>query len=267
MLGKALRRRKPPGSLTASCSRDVNVTAAVGGSACNPPHLRDPGQGGPATAGFHAGRYRNEEDKFRPDSRATTAELASSSRGAMPSSATGIDGGASADTAPTRHGPRRRHVQHRAALTVEVTIVSFDPQMHRDGRQQMLPRPPTNTTCQPTCSDMNQVTRRGSNFHNLAVDVSDSDRRVEFYDGNHARAWRCAASAALARRRHLGDACQHLSQPMPARSRRRIVAATGPARHCSCGSTDTGRQSPPVRRHSHARAYVLGRDRPRPKVR
>lgn len=32
--------------------------------------------------------------------------------------------------------------------------------------------------------DMNQVTRRGSNFHNL-VDVGDADRRVDFYDGGN----------------------------------------------------------------------------------
>jgi hypothetical protein len=158
---------------------DVNVTAPSA-TAPQPPYLRDPGQGGSLRNGFH-GRYRNEEDKFVQQP-CNTTRLASSAGGTCLVGYR-LDGGAA------RYGTNCDMgldvvMYNTGGLTVEADIVSFDPQkvtaMGAHSKCRIVPYKYYDAT---DFQDMNQVTRRGSNFHNL-VDVSDSDRRVEFYDGN-----------------------------------------------------------------------------------
>ncbi len=159
---------------------DVNVTAPSA-TAPQPPYLLDPGKGGSLRNGFH-GRYRNEEDKFVQQP-CNTTRLASSAGGTCLVGYR-LDGGAA------RYGTNCDMgldvvMYNTGGLAVEADIVSFDPQkvtaMGAHSKCRIVPYSGYDAT---DFQDMNQVTRRGSNFHNL-VDVSDTDRRVEFYDGNN----------------------------------------------------------------------------------
>jgi hypothetical protein len=159
---------------------DVNVTAPSA-TAPQPPYLRDPGKGGSLRNGFH-GRYRNEEDKFVQQPCGTT-RLSAATGGGTCLVGYRLDGGAA------RYGTSCDMgldvVMYSAgSLAIEADIVSFDPQkvtaMGAHSRCRIIPYKGYDET---DFQDMNQVTRRGSNFHNL-VDVSDSERRVEFHDAN-----------------------------------------------------------------------------------
>ncbi len=176
MLGWAGIAAAQTGAMTVP---DVNVTAPSA-TAPQPPYLLDPGKGGSLRNGFH-GRYRNEEDKFVQQPCGTTR--LSSSAGGTCLVGYRLDGGAA------RYGTNCDMgldvVMYSAgSLAIEADIVSFDPQkvtaMGAHSRCRIIPYKYYDET---DFQDMNQVTRRGSNFHSL-VDASETERRVEFYDGN-----------------------------------------------------------------------------------
>jgi len=159
---------------------DVNVTAPSA-TAPQPPYLQDPGKRGSLRNGFN-GRYRNEEDKFVQQPCGTTR--LSSAGGGTCLVGYRLDGGVARYGSSCDMG--LDVVMYNAGpLAVEADIVSFDPQkvsaLGAHSKCRIVPYSGYDAT---DFQDMNQVTRRGSNFHNL-VDVSDTDRRVEFYDGNN----------------------------------------------------------------------------------
>ena len=160
---------------------DVNVTAPSA-TAPQPPYLQNPGNGGSLRNPFN-GRYRNEEEKFVQQPCGTT-RLSAAAGGGTCLVGYRLDGG------EARYGSSCDMgldvVMYNAGpLAVEADIVSFDPQkvsaLGAHSKCRIVPYSGYDAT---DFQDMNQVTRRGSNFHNL-VDASDTDRRIEFYDGSN----------------------------------------------------------------------------------
>jgi hypothetical protein len=163
------------------------VTVSVPAIPISPPYLRDPGtayQRNPYT-----GRYRVEEDKFREVPCAAT-RIASAAGGKclqgyrlLPGATdqiTNPKGGSNCDLALDV-------VMYSVGnLSIEADTLIFDPyKLTAIGHQ-------TSQFCyvngnpgygQEDFQDMNQVTRRGTNWRNLVGD--GNDKSIEFSDGSH----------------------------------------------------------------------------------
>jgi hypothetical protein len=164
-----------------------NVTVTAPAVPVEPPYLRNPGtthQRNP-----YNGRYRVEEDKFR-EVPCTATRIASSNGGkclqgyrlipALTQQITNPKGGDNCDLALDVV------VYSAGNLSIEADTLIFDPyKLTAIGHQ-------TSQFCYVNGNtgydledfrDMNQVTRRGSNWRNLVGD--GNDKSIEFSDGPH----------------------------------------------------------------------------------
>ena len=168
---------------------DVTVTAP--GPANTPPYLRD--QSNSYGRNPYMGRFRVEEDKFKPVPCTATRVSATADGGTClqgykltPSGQmSGINSYRACDLSPDVT------MFENARVTVEADLLIFDPyRVKGDG--------PVSSRCSvrgylnydaDDFQDMNQVTRRGTNFRNL-VGAGD-DKSIEFDDGSrHCKAIR-----------------------------------------------------------------------------
>jgi len=158
---------------------DVTVTAPATPLTV-PPYLQNPGQGGSLRNPVF-GRYRNEEDKFVQQPCGTT-RLSSAIAGGTCLVGYRLDAGQMRTTNSCDTG--LDVVMYNAGnVAVEADILSFDPQKVTAVGAVKCRLIPYKYYAEVDFQDMNKVTRRGSNFHNLA-DPNDLERSIEFYDGN-----------------------------------------------------------------------------------
>jgi len=164
-----------------------NVTVTAPAVPVPPPYLRDPGKAFQRNP--YNGRYRVEEDKF-PEVSCTTTRLASSSGGkcllgyrlipALTQQITNPKGGDNCDLALDVV------VYSIGNLSIEADTLIFDPyKLTAIGHQ-------TSQFCYVSGNpgygpedfqDMNQVTRRGTNWRNLIS--NGEEKSIEFSDGPH----------------------------------------------------------------------------------
>jgi hypothetical protein len=155
-----------------------------------PPYLRD--EGSAYARNPYAGRYRVEEDKF-PEVPCATTRIASVTGGkclegyrlitAATDQITNPKGGSNCDIAldVTVYNAGQLAVEADTTITdpYKVTAIGFHSQYcYVNGHPEYN---------QEDFRDMNQVTRRGTNWHNLSGD--GEDKSIEFADGPH----RCIA--------------------------------------------------------------------------
>jgi len=168
-----------------------NVTVTAPAPPVEPPYLRDPGKAYQRNP--YNGRYRVEEDKFR-EVPCTATRIASAAGGkclqgyrlipAQTQQIVNPKGGDNCDLALDVV------VYSVGNSSIEADTLIFDPyKLTAIGHQ-------TSQFCyvngntgydQEDFRDMNQVTRRGTNWHNLVGD--GEDKSIEFSDGQH----NCAA--------------------------------------------------------------------------
>jgi hypothetical protein len=164
-----------------------NVTVTAPAVPVEPPYLRNPGTAYQRNP--YNGRYRVEEDKFR-EVPCTATRIASSNGGkclqgyrlipALTQQITNPKGGDNCDLALDVV------VYSAGNLSIEADTLIFDPyKLTAIGHQ-------TSQFCYVNGNtgydledfrDMNQVTRRGSNWRNLVGD--GNDKSIEFSDGPH----------------------------------------------------------------------------------
>ena len=181
------------GSAAGACAQQAeqlslpNVTVTAPVVPVEPPYLRNPGTA--YQRNLYNGRYRVEEDKFR-EVPCTATRIASANGGkclqgyrlipALTQQITNPKGGDNCDLALDV-------VMYSAgALSIEADTLIFDPyKLTAIGHQ-------TSQYCYVNGNpgygpedfqDMNQVTRRGTNWRNLVGD--GNDKSIEFSDGPH----------------------------------------------------------------------------------
>lgn len=162
-----------------------NVTVTAPAAPVEPPYLRNPWKSYERNP--YAGRYRVEEDKF-PEVLCNVTRIASSAGGRclqgyrlVPGNALVYSvGGLNCDMALDV-------VMYNAGnLSIEASTLIFDPyKLVATG----LPNKWCYVRSHPTYDqedfqDMNQVTRRGTNWRNL-VSTGAEDKSIEFSDGPH----------------------------------------------------------------------------------
>jgi hypothetical protein len=167
---------------------EVTVTAPA--PAASPPYLREPGSA--YARNPYSGRYRVEEDKF-PEVPCTATRLASVTGGkclqgyrlitALTDQITNPKGGSNCDIALDVAIYTVGNLTVEADTTItdpyKVTAIGFhSAYCYVNGYSGYD---------QEDFQDMNQVTRRGTNWHNLVGD--GEDKSIEFSDGPH----RCIA--------------------------------------------------------------------------
>jgi len=162
---------------------DVTVTAP--GPANTPPYLRD--QSNSYGRNPYMGRFRVEEDKFKPVPCTATRVSATADGGTClqgykltPSGQmSGINSYRACDLSPDVT------MFENARMTVEADILIFDPyKVTATGSMSAHCSVVDNRNYDVLdFSDMNQVTRRGTNFRNLLG--AGDDKSIEFDDGNH----------------------------------------------------------------------------------
>jgi hypothetical protein len=164
---------------------NVKVTAPA--VPAEPPYLRDPGKAYQRNP--YAGRYRVEEDKFR-EVPCTATRIASAAGGRCLQGYRLLPGATDQITSPkggSNCDLSLDVVAYSAGnLSIEADTLIFDPyKLTATGHQ-------TSQFCyvngntrydQEDFRDMNQVTRRGSNWRNLVGD--GEDKSIEFSDGPH----------------------------------------------------------------------------------
>jgi len=163
---------------------EVTVTAPAPGGA--PPYLRNPGSA--YARNPYAGRYRVEEDKF-PEVPCATTRLASVTGGkclqgyrlitATTDQITNPKGGSNCDIAldVTEYSVGNLAVEADTTITdpYKVTAIGF-----HSAYCYVNGHPEYN---QEDFADMNQVTRRGTNWHDMTG--SGEDKSIAFSDGPH----------------------------------------------------------------------------------
>jgi hypothetical protein len=161
-----------------------NVTVTAPATPVEPPYMRNPWKSGGRNPYF--GRYRVEEDKFAEAPCAQTRIAFNQGGKCLQGYRLGSPGqgggGTPCDMALDVV------IDRTANLSIEADILIFDP--YKVTAQGSLPR-----WCyvhgyldydQEDFQDMNQVTRRGTNWRNLLIDGQDrQDRSIEFSDGPH----------------------------------------------------------------------------------
>jgi len=163
-----------------------NVTVTAPAPVVTPPYMRDPGQA--YARNPYSGRSRVEEDKF-PEVPCTTTRIASVAGGRCLQGYRLIPGATDQITNPK--GASNCDISldvttYRAgALSVEADTVITDPyKVSAIGIHSSYcyvnGHPEYN---QEDFQDMNQVTRRGANWRNLAGD--GENKSIEFTDGPH----------------------------------------------------------------------------------
>lgn len=179
--GVAAAQDAKPAQDTKLTVPEVTVTAPAA-KPVEPPYLRDPWKAYQRNPMF--GRYRNEESRFfeQPCNTTRISAAASGAKCLVGYRLTpGLQSGA---MSPCDMG--LDVVTYEAGgLAVEADVLSFDPsKITALGAVPKYCRVrPNKNYAQEEFQDMNQVTRRGSNFHNL-VQVEDGDYSIEFFDSN-----------------------------------------------------------------------------------
>lgn len=163
---------------------EVTVTAPAVPVA--PPYLRDPGKA--YLRNPYSGRYRVEEDKF-PEVPCTATRIAAVTLGKCLQGYRLIPGNTTQITNPkgaTDCGMALDVVEYNVGnLSIEADTLIHDPyKLSATGFHSAFcyvnGNPEYN---QEDFQDMNQVTRRGTNWHNLMG--SGEDKSIEFSDGPH----------------------------------------------------------------------------------
>jgi hypothetical protein len=149
-----------------------NVTAPPLAAPVGPPYVRSPGK-----SYAYTGRYRVEEDKFS-EVPCTVTRIASSAGGQCLRGYRGLGCDKAIDVVTFTV----------ANLSIEASVLIFDP--------YKLTATASASRCyiaghpgydQEDFQDMNQVTRRGTNWHNLVIDEQDrQNRSIEFSERGHA---------------------------------------------------------------------------------
>jgi len=165
-----------------------NVTVTAPATPVAPPYLRDPGKAYQRNP--YNGRYRVEEDKF-PEVPCTATRIASATGGrclqgyrlipALTQQITNPKGGDNCDLALDVV------IYSAGNLSIEADTLIFDPyKLTAIGHQ-------TSQYCyvngnsgydQEDFQDMNEVTRRGTNWRNLVS--NGEDKSIEFLSGQHS---------------------------------------------------------------------------------
>jgi hypothetical protein len=162
-----------------------NVTVTAPAVPVEPPYLRNPWQS--FARNPYAGRYRVEEDKFA-EVPCTVTRIASSAGGKCLQGYRLVPGNALVYSAGGLNCDMALDVvmYNVGSLTIEASTLIFDP-------YKLAPTGLPNKWCyvrshpsydQEDFQDMNQVTRRGTNWRNLASS-GEEDKSIEFSDGPH----------------------------------------------------------------------------------
>jgi hypothetical protein len=164
-----------------------NVTVTAPAPPVAPPYLRDPGKAYQRNP--YSGRYRVEEDKF-PEVPCTATRIASAAGGKClqgyrlipgpTDQITNPKGGSNCDLALDVVLYRVRN------LSIEADTVIFDPYKltaigHQSSQFCYVNGNPGYS--QEDFQDMNQMTRRGTNWRNFVS--NGEDKSIEFSDGSH----------------------------------------------------------------------------------
>jgi hypothetical protein len=167
-----------------------NVTVTAPSAPVEPPYMRDPWKAYERNS--YAGRYRVEEDKFAEVPCAQTRIAFSQGGKCLQGYRLHPIGG---DSRPCDMA-LDAVIDHTAKLSIEADILIFDPYKvytytHTSATRWCYVRSYTGYD-QEDFQDMNQVTRRGTNWHNLQInDIQNQSyegerlRSIEFSDGPH----------------------------------------------------------------------------------
>jgi hypothetical protein len=161
-----------------------NVTVTAPAVPVEPPYLREPGKAYGRNP--YLGRYRVEEDKF-PEVPCATTRIALGPGGKCLKGHRLLGPGNDSNS-NTCDMALDVVIDKTAKLSIEADILVFDPYKVR-----ATGSPPRQCYArgflrygQEDFQDMNQITRRGTNWHNLLIDGQDrQDRSIEFSDGPH----------------------------------------------------------------------------------
>jgi hypothetical protein len=162
-----------------------NVTVTAPAAPVEPPYLRNPWKSYERNP--YAGRYRVEEDKF-PEVPCNVTRIASTVGGKCLQGYRLTPGNELLYGAgPLNCDMALDVVMYNAGnLSIEASTLIFDPYkvtaIGPPGKYCLVHRHPSYG--QEDFQDMNQATRRGSNWRNLASS-GDEDKSIEFSDGPH----------------------------------------------------------------------------------